>query len=115
MPTVTHSDVLVSDDSYFPSVLPTVSDPVNQSPSPASSLSLPSASASTSLPTSAISVSVSPEPLHRSNRVHKPPTYLSDYHCSQLTSAPSDSMSGSCRYPLSSVLSYGCSTGSTVY
>ncbi|KAK4253621.1 hypothetical protein QN277_010271 [Acacia crassicarpa] len=96
MPTVTNSADLAFDD--LPSVLPSVSNPplsLPNTPAPSSPSSIPSP------------CSASPIPLRRSNRISTHPTYLSDYHCSQLTSAPSVSMSGSCRYPLSSVLSYG--------
>ena len=93
--------------------------PMPQSFTPVDSFDPPSSLLSTSnftdlstssLPTSSpcFSDSVSsPSPiLRRSQREHKQPTYLHDYHCSLLTSDQTYSMSTKCRYPLSSVLSY---------
>ena len=81
-----------------------------------SNTSLPDASLP-SVPPPEPSIVENAIPLRHSSRVHKPPTYLRDYHCnlvstSVLASAPllsssdSNASSSGILYPLSSYLSY---------
>ncbi|KAI5417887.1 hypothetical protein KIW84_042496 [Lathyrus oleraceus] len=58
------------------------------------------------LPHDIISPTSPPVPTRKSNRLTKPPAYLSEYHCNFLSSMLPASNPGNSPYPLSSVLSY---------
>jgi hypothetical protein len=108
IPTISHNNASIS-NNLPPTSLTT---PHQDSSTPTQNHILPETSITTSSHSSSSQSQSSPPPLRKSTRITQPPKHLLDFHCYQLSTATHDSSSSAfqssstCKYPLSSYISY---------